>query len=296
MPGDFPVPIAVIRAEMARLCPVHLLPDPLLEWLAARLRFQDLINVIAQAYRNDSHAPLPERILRTLQADWQIDAADLRHLPSHGPTVVLANHPTGLLDGVAMAAFLGHLRKDFQVLANEVLLYLPGFADFILPVDSFHPRRPASVAGLLRAVRLVRRGGLLLVFPAADAARFTLPHCRIRERAWRPAVMALLSSIQHHAPGVQVVPAHLECRNSPLYYTLGVLHPLVSTMQLAREFVNKEGARVTLRVGPPVDLRTLDNLRDDSEKITSLQQTVAALAPRPRSERPHPGSQPIHHR
>ena len=56
-------------------------------------------------------------------------------IPEEGPVVVLANHPFGVVDGLALAALTASVRPDFRVLAHAILCQDDRVADNLLPSD-----------------------------------------------------------------------------------------------------------------------------------------------------------------
>lgn len=56
-------------------------------------------------------------------------------IPKTGPVVVVANHPYGVLDGMAICWLVSKARSDFKILINNVLCRAPEIAACALPVD-----------------------------------------------------------------------------------------------------------------------------------------------------------------
>ncbi len=46
---------------------------------------------------------------------------DLENIPSQGPVVLVANHPIGSLDGLALLRAVASVRPDVRILASQVL-------------------------------------------------------------------------------------------------------------------------------------------------------------------------------
>ena len=72
-----------------------------------------------------------------------IQAGALSNIPTHGPVVLVANHPYGILDGLMLGHILDQTRGDFRVLANDVFRRAPALADVILPI-SFDATKEAA--------------------------------------------------------------------------------------------------------------------------------------------------------
>lgn len=92
----------------------------------------------------------------------QVEIYGQERIPSHGPLLLVANHP-GLADAVALCANIP--RDDLLLIAAErpFLRALPHTSRHLLSVGA----APASRSALLRAAtRHLRAGGALLTFPA----------------------------------------------------------------------------------------------------------------------------------
>ena len=66
----------------------------------------------------------------------QLDVNGLHRLPKSGPFFILANHPTGITDGIAMYDAVKHARPDVKFYANsDAHRACPGFIDNLIPVE-----------------------------------------------------------------------------------------------------------------------------------------------------------------
>lgn len=91
-------------------------------------------------------------------------------LPSHGSAVVVANHPTGPMDGIVFGAWLTAQRSDVLILTTEALAAIPSLRDCVIPLRLYDgPQDEISNAQSLRKViSHLRRGGVIAVFPAGS--------------------------------------------------------------------------------------------------------------------------------
>src|SRR5262249_14476807 len=88
-------------------------------------------------------------LLSALAVQFQVADADLARVPKTGATVVVANHPFGLLEGAVLAHVFTKVRPDVKFLANHLLAQAPEIRDFLILVDPF---------GEKDSVRYNRRG------------------------------------------------------------------------------------------------------------------------------------------
>lgn len=70
--------------------------------------------------------------------DFQYTVADREreHIPCQGKVVLIANHPIGSLDGVALLKMVSEVRPDVKVIANDVLWSLEALRPMLLPVTN----------------------------------------------------------------------------------------------------------------------------------------------------------------
>lgn len=205
-------------------------------------------------------------ISRELAIRTEIQGLD--NIPPRGFVFIVANHPTGIADGIAVFDGLSPVRPDLCFMANrDAIRVAAGLADMIIPVDW----RPAfrttaktreTVQGLTRAAREERA---VVIFPSGRLAYMTMSG--LRERPWLSTTVTLAR--RYHAP---ILPLRITSRNSWLYYGLAQISNELRDITVFNELLNKRGARVGLRFGPPIDAATLP---DDPDVATAeLQQLV----------------------
>jgi putative hemolysin len=267
MPGD-PFQIDVLPdAPLARAA--FIAARPLLERVLALGTYRTL-------YRNAQAAieePFESRALRALDISVQVALSDLNHIPRSGPVVVAANHPHGMLDGLALMAAVRRARPDIRVLTNQLLARIPELSDCCLFVDPFDgPDAEARCRAGLRAAHLwLRGGGLLIVFPAGEVAHARHADGAHIDSPWKPAMSRLAI-----AAGAQVIPSFIHGGNSLTFHAAGHVHPSLRTLLLPRELLKKRGSTVALRLGKPLSPTGL--AKDAVEFTESVRAAVDQLA------------------
>jgi putative hemolysin len=208
-----------------------------------------------------------DRALAVLDIQTNV-VGELDTIPSTGPLIVVANHPTGALDGLVMLSLLARRRGVVRILANHLLASIPDVRDDLILVDPFGGSSAVSRnRGPLReAMRWIRDGRCLCLFPAGVVSYLQ------RERAsetWQVADPAWHHSLGRlvQATGAPVVPCFIEGRNSAVFQLAGLLHPRLRTLLLPRELLNKRRTRVVVHVGPPV--RPASRQGSDADALTA---------------------------
>lgn len=239
------------------------------------------LDEIESVYRSfDRAKPIPEQLLDKLQVQYQVPERDLAGIPRTGATVVVANHPYGLLEGALLATVLGRLRPDVRILANGVLTLIPEMRGQLVPVDPMGglDARCTNPRGLRAALEFLAGGGMLIVFPAGEVSHYQWRRA-VEDPAWQPGIARMLRLLRRREVEAQIVPAFISGRNSMLFHTAGLLHPRLRTALLARELLNKRRANVSLRFGRPIAAGKLEPLANDEERMAYLRWRTHLLAP-----------------
>jgi len=245
--------------------------------LADRLLGLDrLARVYAQAIEQRGTG-FSDAVLNALGVTFDLDAVDLERIPCVGPLVVVANHPFGGIDGLMLDALMQRVRPDVKLLANHLLARIPEFAERMIAVDPFggESARRRNGTPLRDAVRHVKCGGALVVFPAGEVAHLTWRMNGVQESAWSPTIARLISRTR-----ATVIPAHFEGRNSALFQVAGMMHSRLRTLLLPRELLNKRGHTIRVQIGPAIDAEQLDKFGSSGAAVAHLRERTLTIGAR----------------
>ncbi|MBF9001447.1 lysophospholipid acyltransferase family protein [Vibrio nitrifigilis] len=235
--------------------------------------------------------------LEVLNIDYQVIRGSINHVPESGATVVVANHPLGCVEGVILAELLLEKRSDVQILANHYLKTVPELDELFIGVDVFEGPKAAkaNLMAMRRAHKHLDQGGLLLIFPAGEVSQLVdHKQRRLEDKEWSQSVSRLVK--KHKAT---TVPVYIDGHNSKRFYMAGKIHPLLRTLMLGRELLNKTQSRIQISIGEAIHYKEVHHLCDEqmvnylrlntyllqqvsSEKRnkTSGDTTLAPIAPR----------------
>ena len=191
--------------------------------------------------------PYPEGLLHAMDVRTEVDPREADRIPPEGPAIVIANHPTGALDGIVLIDWLSKRRPDARFMGNYLLSRIGPLKRYFISVDPFDAKAAGNVSGMREAMRHLSRGGLLVIFPAGEVATWRKGFRDIGDREWPRGVMRFIRRAE-----VPVIPLYIDARNSPLLRLAGKLHPMLRTALLPRELLNKKGVGVELRIGSAV--------------------------------------------
>lgn len=222
-----------------------------------------------------------EAALRLLDLAVRIEGeAALAAVPREGGLLLVANHPFGIVDGLALGQLGMVLRGNARIMTNSLLCRVPEVDPHLLPVDFSDTPAARRLTGETRrrATDLLLAGKVVAIFPAGGVATANRPlRGRAVDAPWHPFTGRLAA-----LPGVTTLPVHFRGQNSRLFQIAShVSYPLRVAL-IFHETRRRIGRMLDLRLGMPIaasDLRAMDRSRVAAE----LRRRTMALA------RPLPG-------
>lgn len=199
-----------------------------------------------------------------------------------GPLVLIANHPYGIGDGLAILALAEQLDRPFKILINNELLKVPEVRPFSLPVD-FEETKEAlktNMATRKEALRLLKEGTTIVVFPGGGVATAQKPFGRAEEFPWKTFTAKMIRSSK-----ATVLPLYFDGQNSWLFHLVSKFSLTLRLSLLVREFRKILGSVITARAGAPIPFETLSGFGDQKEIMDFLQSKVMEMAPADRKDR-----------
>lgn len=205
----------------------------------------------AQQYPHLQGLDFVEQVLDYFQFQSTVREQELERIPSDGRVVIIANHPIGSLDGLALIKLISDIRPDVKVIANQMLMALPPLHSMLLPVDAMHGKtRRHSVDQIHRHLS---HEGALIIFPAGEVSR--LKPNGIRDGQWHAGFLRFAT--QAKAP---VLPVHLQGRNSWQFYCASMLYKPLATLLLVKEMFRQRQKHLAIRIGEQIPYDSFSNL------------------------------------
>ncbi|MDA0381360.1 lysophospholipid acyltransferase family protein [Vibrio owensii] len=226
--------------------------------------------------------------LDILGIDYRIAHGSLDSVPKQGATVIVANHPLGCVEGVILAELLLMVRDDIQILVNQYLKTVPELDQLFIGVDVFEGKDAvkSNMKALRAANKHLANGGLLLVFPAGEVSQLVnAKQQRLEDKSWSRSVSSLIRKNK-----ATTVPVFISGQNSKRFYMAGKIHPLLRTLLLGRELLNKQAQTIDLSFGQAIKFKELSTLNDD-QVVNYLRLNTYLLNREPHSVKPSSSSE-----
>lgn len=225
-------------------------------------------------FRDLPAAEIMRRMSDLIVHDLQVEG--LENLPATGPALIVANHPTGIADGIFLHAMISQLRDDLFIYANhDMIRVLPQTVEMIAPVEwRVEKRSHAKTRATMDYTRdALGAGRMGLIFPSGRLAK--RQGLTLHERPWMASAAMIARKFD-----VPIIPLRIRARNSALFYLLDAIHPTLRDVTLFNEVLNKTRHPYRVTVGRPVDPADLP--RNSEEAIALLRDKVLSLpAPAP---------------
>lgn len=184
----------------------------------------------------------------------------IENLPSNGKFILIANHPYGFLDGLALLKMIIPIYPKVKITANFLLRNIPIFKPYTIPVNPFSEDK--KMGGKERVISCLSRNEPIIIFPAGEiSTRHDGLHKPSRDKEWGSAVKKLLKSIE--AP---VIPIYFEGENSFFFHFMGKIIARIRTFLIPFEFLKIKNKSINVHLGPRL-FKHLDKASVDPQLV-----------------------------
>jgi putative hemolysin len=213
-----------------------------------RLTRIDDVEALVAAHAEKRAVAFIDHFFEDLNFSYFVSDGDKARIPGAGRLVIIANHPLGAMDALAVLRTVLDVRSDIQVVSNELTQHVSSLAEHLLPFDMFSARpRKSHVAAM---GRVLERDAALLIFPSGEVSRLTA--AGVRDRPWFRGAAHLAHKYQ--AP---VLPVFIEGRNSWIFYLLSFFSRTITVFLLPRQIFRQRGKTIRLTIGDPIPAAAL---------------------------------------
>lgn len=244
--------------------------------LAALLMEMMKLNDINKVFSQNEHfngLEFVDKILETIGVSIDFDEDDLKNIPKTGGFIAIANHPYGGVEGLALVKLLCTVRPEAKVMVNFILKKIPNLSEFFVAVNPFeNVQHTSSISGLKATFDLLQSGTPIGIFPAGEVSTFSLDKQEITDRLWHPVVGKLIARAK-----VPVIPIYFHGNNGVLFNILSFIHPTLRTAKLPSEFLNKQGLKIKVRIGKPINIEDISYHKNTNKLLDFLRARTYAL-------------------
>lgn len=186
----------------------------------------------------------------------------LNRIPSTGSLLIIANHPTGIPDGILILDQVLKIRKDVKIVANQMTYKVDPLKPYTIPVDPYE--NGESVRQNALQIRNIfdwlNEGHCIILFPAGDVANYNFKEKCLDEQFWHSTAKKII--LKHKGA---ILPWAIQGKNSQFFYQLGKFHPSIKSALLPREGLKVRRKPIHSHIGFPVKINGSELLLNDLE-------------------------------
>lgn len=263
----------ITTQEFAKATKIDKLGVPGLAALLMEIMKLNDINKVFSKNEHFSGLEFVDKILETIGVTIDFDEDDLKNIPKTGGFIAIANHPYGGVEGLALVKLLCTARPEAKVMVNFILKKIPNLSEFFVAVNPFeNVQHTSSISGLKATFDLLQSGTPIGIFPAGEVSTFSLDKQEITDRLWHPVVGKLIARSK-----VPVIPIYFHGNNGVLFNILSFIHPTLRTAKLPSEFLNKQGLKIKVRIGKPINIEDISYKNNTNKLLDFLRARTYAL-------------------
>lgn len=179
----------------------------------------------------------------------EVEVSGLDRLPTTGRCVIVANHPTGIADGIAVYDALKGVRPEIVFYANsDAHRVCPRFDETLIPVEWVPSKRTRERTRLTLQMtkEALEAERALMVFPAGKLARRG-PDGELIEPEWMPTAISV--AVKYDA---EVIPVYVDGPWAAMFHFFDRFSPELRDVTLFHELLNKKGRKFKVVVGLPI--------------------------------------------
>lgn len=210
-----------------------------------------------------------EQVLDELDFDTRYKPKQIEHIPSEGKLVIVANHPIGSLDALALIKVLSSVRKDLKVVANRMLMSVTPMHSLLLPVDNLSGM--SKKQELTNIHQHLREEGAILIFPAGEVSR--LSPTGIKDCKWNSGFLRIAKKAN-----CPILPIFIKAKNSPLFYGTSMIYKPLASLLLVKEMFKQRQKSLEFEIGAsiPPESYLIENLKD-KEVVNLIRKQLYML-------------------
>ncbi|MHB8100481.1 MAG: lysophospholipid acyltransferase family protein, partial [Sulfuricurvum sp.] len=230
-------------------------PDLISKTLIRLTRFilhENSINHFMEKHKAKSGLEFIDAVLVHLNVSYKVIHREVENIPAIGKVIVVANHPLGALDALALIQMICSVRQDkkVKIVANKMLGSISQLSEFIIGVDNFNDR--LSRDSLRKIDQALQSEEVVIFFPSGEVSRVGL--FGQKEAKWKGGFVKFAK--RNSAP---IVPIFIKAKNSSLFYAASWIYKPLGTLLLGHEIFAARNQIFDFRVGELINSKILND-------------------------------------
>lgn len=201
-----------------------------------------------------------DKLLTYFKFNYQIDNDSYFNIPSEGRLLVVANHPIGTLDGLALVKLIRSVRPDVRIVTNRVLSNIQPLKSLFFPVNVLTTDKKELKNTYKTMLDALENEEAIIVFPAGEVSRIT-PN-GVLDGDWQSGFLKLAKKAQ-----CPILPIHIKAKNSAFFYSASTFYKPLGTMLLVNEMFNKKNQTIKFQVGAAIPYSEISKSDETNKQL-----------------------------
>ncbi|MDA3808181.1 MAG: GNAT family N-acetyltransferase [Thiomicrorhabdus sp.] len=229
--------------------------------LLKRLLHEDEINHFIQTNQHLKGFAFLDHVLDHFNFSYQINNRDFNNIPAEGRVIIVANHPIGSLDGLALLKLVRSVRPDVSIVTNELLSHIDPLDSLFLSVDnmSASAQHKSQFKAMLTALQSDQA---VIIFPSGEVSR--IRPSGVRDGVWKAGFLKLAEKTKS-----PVLPIYIDARNSALFYALSAIYKPLGTLMLVQEMFKQSHQQIQFHISKPIPWKSIAKHEHKGKKLAN---------------------------
>jgi putative hemolysin len=232
-----------------------------LSFVLRHLLHEREMHEFADTYPHLQGLDFVEQVLEYFNISYSTRDVEKERLPNQGKLVIIANHPIGSLDALALIKLVSEVRRDIKVIGNDMLMALKPLHSILLPVNNM--QGGTAKQHIQNIQTHLHAEGVVIVFPAGEVSR--LRPQGIRDTRWQSGFLRIAK--QAKSP---ILPVFIDAKNSPIFYGLSMIYKPLASMLLVKEMFKHKRLHLPMRIGELIPLESYSNNKISRDQHVAL--------------------------
>jgi len=186
-----------------------------------------------------------DAILKEFDFGYKISNHHHAKIPAQGRLLIVANHPIGSLDGLALMRMIYEVRPDVKIIATPILSTIEPIEELFLSVDNIN-QKACHKNNIAKINSSLQQEQAVIIFPAGEVSRITPKG--IKDGPWKGGFIKIAE--RNQAP---ILPVFIESRNSAMFYAASMIYKPLSTLMLIHEMYKQKHNVIEFIIGDLVE-------------------------------------------
>ncbi len=236
---------------------------PLIIRILKRMFHENIVNEFMVQNKQWRGMEFCTKVLQRLNYTYFVNNHERANIPETGRLVVIANHPIGTLDGVALVKLISEIRPDVKVVVNSFLYeFFEPLRQIFIPLDNMS-KNAFSKTPVVKIIRALENEEVVVIFPAGEVSR--IRPTGIKDGEWLNGFLFFVEKTKS-----PILPIHVAGRNSAVFYSISSIYKTLGTYLLLHEMMKQNYKSLRFRIGEIIPYSSLEQHKHRNRQQLSL--------------------------